>query len=70
MKTSTLTHLALSGLMAIALTMTSAAGTSAETMNLFKSAGPKQTNEGLQTGAGQDQDELRLVEFRPRGLPH
>ncbi len=70
MKTRSLTHLALSGLMAIALTMTSAAGTSAETMNLFEDAGPKQTNEGLQTGAGQDQDQLRHIEVRPGGISH
>ena len=69
MKTSTLTHLALGGLMAIGLTMTSAAGTSMETINLFKGAGPKQTNKDFKPAPDRIKTDFGTLKFDLEAYP-
>jgi len=69
MKARALTQLAMGGLMAIALTMTSAAATSMETINLFESAGQKQTNEDFKPAPDEIKTSFGTLEFELEAFP-
>ena len=69
MKARALTQLAMGGLMAIALTMTSAAATSMETINLFESAGQKQTNEDFKPAPDKIKTSFGSLNFDLEAFP-
>ena len=69
MKTKQLLILALAGLLAVALATSVQADDTGENRNLFKTAGPKQTNKDFKPAPSKIETNFGTLEFTGRGFP-